>query len=273
MKRKIAAILVADASGYAGRLSADRTAAMADLDAARRMFQEIVTAHDGRIFNAAGASILAEFASVVEAVRCALAVQGRHATGALRFRIGLTIGDVVEHEGDLLGDGVNVAARLAGLGPDGCVCVSRGVYEQVRTKVDVSVSDLGLQALKNIPEPVHALSLRAGFDGKVVTFDRPSPSAAPSIPALALAGLAGVALLIVVIVRGVAPPTIAIPVSVALPPPPLASAQPTQVPNASSSSVQFGATKRSQRCSEILERIQSGAASADDRASLASSCQ
>jgi adenylate cyclase len=273
MKRKIAVILVAEAPGFSGRLAADRAAAMSDLDAARALFHSVVSAHDGRIFNAAGASILAEFASVVEAVRCALSVQHQLVTTAspLGFKIGLTVGDIVEHEGDLLGDGVNVAARLAGLVPDGGVCVSRSVYEQVRTKVDVSAADLGLQALKNIPEPVHALALKAGFDGKVPDFDR--PKGAQKTGALLLAGAAGLGLLIVILTRpGAAPQTAAVNASTSAPVN-QASDRPTRVPNASSSSAEFETTKRSQRCGEILERVQTGAASADDRALLASRCQ
>ena len=126
----------------------------------------------GRIFNTAGDAILAEFPSAVDAVRCAIDVQeslrtrnlAYPASRQMSFRIGITIGDVVERDGDLLGDGVNIAARLQTLAPAGGLCVSRTVYEQVANKLSVEFADIGEQEVKNIPSPVHAFALALGSE-------------------------------------------------------------------------------------------------------------
>jgi adenylate cyclase len=118
----------------------------------------------GRIFNTAGDAVLAEFPSAVEAVRCAIDIQESLRTRnmayppsrQMSFRIGITIGDVVERDGDLLGDGVNIAARLEGLAEVGGICISRAVHEQVANKLSVQFADIGAQEVKNIPTPVHA---------------------------------------------------------------------------------------------------------------------
>ncbi|MEQ1696444.1 MAG: adenylate/guanylate cyclase domain-containing protein [Hyphomicrobiaceae bacterium] len=292
MKRKIAAILAADAPGYAGLLASDRIATLSALQAARRVFDEAVRAHDGRIFNTSGASVLAEFSSAVEAVRCALAVQSKVQAAAhagsvpagsvprrLGFRIGLTIGDIVEHEGDLLGDGVNVAARLATLVGEGGVCVSRSVYDQVRNKIEASVVDLGHRTLKNLPEPVHALELRAGATGKMPAL---ADGGRLKLPAVAIAGIAAVAILVAVAVnKKLAPAAMPGPEKelalVPVPGGPPAVVPPLQqsirLPNAASSALEFDKTKNSARCSEILERVQTGRATAVDRTELAQACQ
>ena len=130
----------------------------------RAVFDDFITRADGRIFNTAGDAVLAEFPSAVDALRAAIDIQESLRTRNLSyppsrhmvFRIGLTIGDVIQREGDLLGDGVNVAARLQGLATPGGICVSRSVHEQVADKLSVVFSDLGPQDIKNIPRPVHA---------------------------------------------------------------------------------------------------------------------
>ena len=130
----------------------------------RAVFDDFITRADGRIFNTAGDAVLAEFPSAVDALRAAIDIQESLRTRNLSyppsrhmvFRIGLTIGDVIQREGDLLGDGVNVAARLQGLATPGGICVSRSVHEQVADKLSVVFSDLGPQDVKNIPRPVHA---------------------------------------------------------------------------------------------------------------------
>jgi class 3 adenylate cyclase len=291
MKRKIAAILAADAPAYPGLLAAHAAAALTQLEAARRVFADTVTSFDGRIFNAAGASVLAEFASSVEALRCALAVQqGLADRGAavpaaqrLWFKIGLTIGDIVEHEGDLLGDGVNVAARLAQFADDGGVCASRALYEQVRGRVEISAVDLGLKQLKNMPEPVRAFALTAGSNGTALgPLDRPAP-AASSAPRWALAGLAGLGLVAGLAAwqigtqsasrdtQATAPstpgPARSATTAVPIEPAPLA-----RIPGAASSTGEFDRSQKSQRCAEVLERIQAGSASPADRETLAQRC-
>ncbi len=134
----------------------------------RAVFDDFITKADGRIFNTAGDAVLAEFPSAVDAVRAAIDIQESLRTRNMSyppsrhmvFRMGLTIGDVIEREGDLLGDGVNVAARLQGLATPGGICVSRSVHEQVADKLSVIFSDLGPQDVKNIPRPVHAFRVQ-----------------------------------------------------------------------------------------------------------------
>ena len=128
------------------------------------MTDDFIAKAGGRIFNTAGDAVLAEFPSAVEAVRCAIDIQESLRTRnmayppsrQMSFRIGITIGDVVERDGDLLGDGVNIAARLEGLAEVGGICISRAVHEQVANKLSVQFADIGAQEVKNIPTPVHA---------------------------------------------------------------------------------------------------------------------
>ena len=168
MKRKIAVILAADIAGYSRLIAEDEEETLRRFETYRTVFAEFVERGGGRIFNTAGDAILAEFESAVEAVRAAVDVQeslrarnlayppSRH----MNFRIGITIGDVVEREnGDLLGDGVNVAARLEAVAPPGGICVSRSVHEAVASKMGLAFADAGPQTLKNIPERIHAYTL------------------------------------------------------------------------------------------------------------------
>lgn len=164
MKRTIAAILAADVAGYSRLMAVDEGDTLRRLSAAKVVFREQVARFQGRVFNTAGDAILAEFPSAVEALRAGLAIQaglddldrGDAPIRRVRFRMGLTIGDVVESDGDLLGDAVNVAARLEGLAEPGGLCLSRTVHEAVSGKVAVVYKDIGPQRLKNIPRPVHA---------------------------------------------------------------------------------------------------------------------
>lgn len=164
MKRTIAAILAADVAGYSRLMAKDEEDTLRRLAAAKVVFRAEVARFGGRVFNTAGDAILAEFPSGVEALRAGLAIQaGLDALDRddapdrrVRFRMGLTIGDVVETEGDLLGDAVNVAARLEGLAEPGGLCLSRTVHEAVSGKVAATFRDIGPQRLKNIPRPVHA---------------------------------------------------------------------------------------------------------------------
>lgn len=165
MKRTIAAILAADVAGYSRLVAEDEEDALRRLSAALLVYREEVARLGGRVFNTAGDAILVEFPSAVEALRAAVAIQERLRTldpeappsRRIRFRMGLTIGDVVMREdGDMLGDGVNVAARLEGLADPGGICLSRSVHEAVANKVPVTFRDIGPQRLKNIPRPVHA---------------------------------------------------------------------------------------------------------------------
>lgn len=173
MKRKIAAILAADIAGYSKLVAEDEEETLHRLAIYRAVFEDFVARYGGRIFNTAGDATLAEFQSAVDAVRCAVDVQESLRTRNLAyapgrqmsFRIGITIGDIVERDGDLLGDGVNIASRLEALAPEGGICISRGVHEAVTNKVSLKFSDLGPLALKNIPERVHAYAVALAPQG------------------------------------------------------------------------------------------------------------
>ncbi|WP_298244257.1 adenylate/guanylate cyclase domain-containing protein [uncultured Bradyrhizobium sp.] len=164
MKRKIAAIFAADIAGYSRLVAEDEEETLRRLASYREVVDDFIAKASGRIFNTAGDAVLAEFPSAVDAVRCAIDIQESLRTRnmayppsrQMSFRIGITIGDVVERNGDLLGDGVNIAARLEGLAEVGGICVSRAVHEQVANKLSVQFADIGAQEVKNIPTPVHA---------------------------------------------------------------------------------------------------------------------
>ncbi|HZP77218.1 MAG TPA: adenylate/guanylate cyclase domain-containing protein [Pseudolabrys sp.] len=172
MKRKIAAIMAADVAGYSRLVAEDEEETLRRLESYRAVFDDFIARASGRVFNTAGDAILAEFSSSVEAVRCAIDVQESLRTRNLayppsrqmNFRIGITVGDIVERDGDLLGDAVNIAARLEGLAVAGGVCVSRAVYEQVGNKLSVHFNDDGEKQVKNIPTPVHVFSVTIGGD-------------------------------------------------------------------------------------------------------------
>ena len=164
LRRKIAVIMAADVSGYSRLVAEDEDATLKRLMEYRGIFADFVSRGRGQIFNTAGDAVLAEFDSAVEAVRAAMDIQetlkARNAPlpdkRRMVFRIGLSLGDVVERDGDLLGDGVNIAARLQGLAEPGGICISRAVQEQVVNKVSIFFRDIGAQSVKNIPQPVHA---------------------------------------------------------------------------------------------------------------------
>jgi len=160
--RKLTTILAADVEGYTRLMRADEEATLKTLDEYRQIIDGLIARHDGRVFSTGGDSVLAEFASAVEAVRCAISVQeeisSRNAELAddrkLKFRIGINVGDVMIREGDLFGDGVNVAARLEGLAEAGGVCISSSVFEQIKYKLSLGFEDMGPQEVKNIAEPI-----------------------------------------------------------------------------------------------------------------------
>ena len=156
--RKLAVILAADVAGYSRLMAADEEGTLATLNACRQVIDELIARHHGRIFTTAGDSVMAEFASAVEAVRCAAAIQQaiERRNGDLPeprrmlFRVGVNLGDVMVGGDNLFGDGVNVAARLEGAAEPGGICISGAVYDQIRNKVDLSFDDLGERSLKNI---------------------------------------------------------------------------------------------------------------------------
>ena len=170
--RKIAAILVADVVGYSRLASADEDRTLARLRALRSdLIEPAIAVHHGRIVKGTGDGFIAEFRSVVDAARCAVEMQHgmieRNAGVAperrIEFRVGAHLGDVVEEaDGDLMGDGVNIAARLEGICTAGAICMSEQAYWQVKGRLDLAATDLGPKQLKNIPEPIRVYSLQVG---------------------------------------------------------------------------------------------------------------
>jgi len=164
VKRKLAAILAADAVGYSRAMAADEEGTVRILNAHRAVIDGIIEFHEGRIVNTAGDSVLAEFASPTQAVRCAVEIQDALKTRndslpedkRMQFRIGVNLGDVMVKGDDLLGDGINVAARLESIAEPGSIYVASSVYDQIAGKLDLGFSDLGEQSLKNIDRPVRA---------------------------------------------------------------------------------------------------------------------
>ena len=174
--RKIAAILVADIVGYSRLAGADEDRTLARLRALRSdLFDPTIAVHHGRVVKRTGDGSLIEFRSVVDAVRCAIEVQNglieRNAGVAperrIEFRVGIHLGDVVEEaDGDLMGDGVNIAARLESIAAPGAICLSEDAYRHVRARLDLAVNDLGLTQLKNIAEPIRIYSLQVGVPAR-----------------------------------------------------------------------------------------------------------
>src|SRR5580658_7697350 len=170
--RKIAAILAADVVGFSRLAGADEDRTLARLRALRSdLVDPTIAVHNGRVVKRMGDGFLVEFRSVVDAVRCAIELQnsmvernaGLPRERCIVFRIGVHLGDVVEEaDGDLMGDGVNIAARLEGIATPGSICLSEDAYRQVRTRLDIAVTDLGSIQLKNIAEPIRAYSLEVG---------------------------------------------------------------------------------------------------------------
>jgi class 3 adenylate cyclase/TolB-like protein/cytochrome c-type biogenesis protein CcmH/NrfG len=170
-RRKLTTILSADCAGYSRLMRADEEGTYRVLQRCRQSIAELIGKHDGRIFGSAGDSVVAEFPSPVEAVRAAQEIQQAlemlesdlPADRRMEFRIGINIGDVLIEGDDLIGDGVNVAARLQGLAEPGGICVSGNVREQVGNKLTLDWTDLGDQTVKNIPQPIRAYRVRPGI--------------------------------------------------------------------------------------------------------------
>ena len=169
VKRRLAAIFAADVEGYSRLMGADEVATLDALTARREVLDGLIASHGGRIANTAGDSVLAEFGSAVDAVRCAMEAQDALAkanstlpeTRHINFRMGVHVGDVMVRAGDLFGDGVNIAARLQTLARAGGLCVSGVTYDQVRKILPLEFTDLGAQTVKNIEEPIRAYQVEA----------------------------------------------------------------------------------------------------------------
>jgi adenylate cyclase len=169
VERKLAAIFAADIAGYSRLMAHDEVGTLARLKACRVIIDGLVATHRGRIFNTAGDSVIADFASAVDAVACAVAMQNAIATEEpgsagdepMRFRIGVHVGDVVVDGANLLGEGVNIAARLEAAAEPGAICVSAVVRDQVGNKLPIVFTDLGEQRVKNIPQPIRVYRAEA----------------------------------------------------------------------------------------------------------------
>ena len=175
-RRKLAAIMAADVAGYSRLMGRDEAATVAALNACRAVFRAHIATHDGRVVDTAGDSVLAVFDSVVEAVQCGLDIQNELADldpdqpddSRMRFRIGVNLGDViVQGDGTIYGDGVNIAARLEALAEPGTVCISEDAFRQVDGKLGARFDDIGEHAVKNIAKPIRVYSVRAGRRDKV----------------------------------------------------------------------------------------------------------
>src|ERR1700742_418822 len=164
---RLAAIVAADVAGYSRLMGLDEVGTARTLREHRRATDALVAKHGGRLVKSTGDGVLLEFPSVVDAVECAVAMQAVMAQRnegvpddrQMLFRIGINLGDILIEGDDILGDGVNVAARLEGIAEPGGICISSSAYEQVRGKVAVDFPDLGEQNLKNIPRPIRAYAI------------------------------------------------------------------------------------------------------------------
>jgi adenylate cyclase len=199
VERKLAAIFAADVAGYSSLMGRDEVGTLRTLTAYRVITDRLIASHRGRIFNTAGDSLVADFASAVDAVQCAVAVQDavtkengdRPAGGQMRFRIGVHVGDIMVQGDNLFGDAVNVAARLEALAEPGGICVSRVVRDQVRDKLPFSFEDMGEQQVKNITRPirVHRIVLDEKSNRSKTATSEPQqnpPLALPDKPSIAV---------------------------------------------------------------------------------------
>src|ERR1700733_2641339 len=183
--RKLAAILAADVVGFSRLAGVDEDRTLARLRTLRSdLIDPTIEVHRGRVVKRTGDGLLVEFRSVVDAVRCAIEIQNgmveRNAGVApdkrIEFRIGIHLGDVVEEsDGDLMGDGVNIAARLEGICEPGGICLSEDAYRQVKSRLDLAVVDLGPTQLKNITEPIRVYSLEVGKPAQAKPMTIPAP--------------------------------------------------------------------------------------------------
>ena len=202
--RRLAAILVADVVGYSRLAGADEDRTLSRLRGLRSdLIDPAIAAHHGRIVKRTGDGALVEFRSVVDAVRCAIEVQngmvernaGLPPERRIEFRVGIHLGDVVEEsDGDLMGDGVNIAARLEGIAKPGTICLSEQAYWQVKSRLDLAVSDLGATQLKNIAEPVRVYSLEVAKSAQA----KPIKATAPKQRSIFVPLAAGIVALIVI---------------------------------------------------------------------------
>ena len=197
LEHRLAAIMATDVVGYSRLIQSDEAGTLAALSGIRTAIEDHISRYRGRIANTAGDSVLAEFASAVEAVGCAVAVQQvlaerSETKGNIQVRIGIHMGDVVSKSGDLFGMAVNIAARLEGIAQPGGIVVSSAVRDDVVGKLPASFADLGMKTLKNIEQPIRVYSLSAASAGSVGRRGDPLPLPdKPSIAVLPFENLSG----------------------------------------------------------------------------------
>ena len=189
VERRLAAVLAADVAGYSRLMGRDEERTLAQLKSFRKTLVDPgIATHRGRIVKTTGDGMLVEFASAVDAARCAVEIQREMAQQntavppelRIEFRIGIHVGDIIIDDNDIFGDGVNIAARLEGIAEPGGVCISDDAHRQIRGKVDVAFDDIGEQNLKNIAEPMRAWRLRlAGEAAPAIRCPSPSAGSGP----------------------------------------------------------------------------------------------
>ncbi|QEL26337.1 adenylate/guanylate cyclase domain-containing protein [Bosea sp. F3-2] len=203
--RRLAAILAADVTGYSRLMGADEEGTLAALKGHRKeLIDPLIAQHQGRIVKTTGDGLLIEFASIVDAVRFAVVMQqgmkdrnaNLDADHCVRFRVGINVGDVIVEDGDIFGDGVNVAARLQALAEPGEICVSATVREHVGEKLPIGFTDLGEHSVKNIARPVHVYQIETRFEPRTASPGKPEPAMLalpdrPSIAVLPFANMSG----------------------------------------------------------------------------------
>src|ERR1700759_460120 len=206
VERRLAAILAADVAGYSRLMGADEEGTLARLKACRKaLVDPKISEYRGRIVKTTGDGMLVGFASAVDAVRCAVEIQGGMTKGNLdvpetkriEFRIGIHVGDIIIDDNDIFGDGVNIAARLEGIADPGGICISDDAHRQIRGKMEIAYDDMGHQSLKNISEPMRAWRARPAPNAtpSEVVMVRPAPTLAlpekPSIAVLPFQNMSG----------------------------------------------------------------------------------
>jgi TolB-like protein/tetratricopeptide (TPR) repeat protein len=195
VERRLAAVLAADVAGYSLLMGIDEEGTLARLKAVRKTLLDLaVASHHGRIVKTTGDGMLVEFASAVDAARCAAEVQlgmadqnaGAPLERRIEFRIGIHVGDIIIDDNDIFGDGVNIAARLEGIAEPGGVCISDDAYRQIRGKVEIACDDMGIQTLKNIVEPMRTWRVRLGVSAPTTTRPFTQTYALPDKPSIAV---------------------------------------------------------------------------------------
>jgi len=184
VERRLAAVLAADVAGYSRLMGRDEERTLANLKSFRKtLVDPAIAAHRGRIVKTTGDGMLAEFASAVDAARCAVEVQRRMAAQnadvqqdlRIEFRIGIHVGDIIIDDNDIFGEGVNIAARLEGIAESGGICISDDAHRQIRGKIDIAFDDIGEQTLKNIAEPMRAWHIRLTNEAAPAIRSSPPP--------------------------------------------------------------------------------------------------